>query len=90
MAEATSMRPVELKAMPRFAFKVKLAVAANVPPPRINFPAVALPGAAPRLLSALMLKVPALMVAVPLNVFAPERVNVPVPVLINDKVPAVF
>ena len=76
--------------MPRFVFRVKLAVVPNVPPPKISFPAVALPGAAPRLLSALMLKVPTLMVAMPLNVFAPERVSIPVPVLVNDKVPAVF
>ena len=84
------MRPIELKVMPRFVFKVKLAVVPNVPPPKTSFPGVALPGAAPRLLSALTLKVPALMVAAPPNVFAPERVSVPVPVLVNDKVPAAF
>src|SRR5439155_23746422 len=47
-------------------------------------------GAAPRLWPALTLHVPGLMVVLPLNVLDPERVSVPVPVLVNDSVPAVF
>ena len=49
-----------------------------------------LAGAAPRLLSALTLKVPALIVVLPPKVFAPESVSVPAPVLMNANVPAVF
>src|SRR5438034_490393 len=78
------MVPVELKAMPRFEFNVRLAVVVRLPPPNVSCPAVALAGAAPRLLSALTLKVPALMVAVPPKVFAPESVSVPDPDLVSD------
>ena len=65
MLAVTSIVPVELKAIPRFEFKTNVVVIANVPPPNVNCPATALPGAAPRLLSPAMLIVPALIVVGP-------------------------
>ena len=58
--------PVELKAMPRLELRAKLVVVAKVPPPKVNWPAVAPPGTAPRLLSAEIFKVPPLIVVAPL------------------------
>src|ERR1700680_1625441 len=87
-ADATSRGPVEVKAMPRLEFSVKLAVVAKVPPPKVNCPGVAAPGAAPRLLSAEICKIPPLIVVAPLYVLAPESVSVPVSVLVRPPAPA--
>ena len=64
--------------MPRLLFNVMSAVANKVPPLRISEPAVAEPGAAPRLASAPIDKVPAVIVVVPVYVLVPESVVVPV------------
>ena len=58
--------PVELKAMPRLELRAKLVVVAKVPPPKVNWAAVAPPGAVPRLLSAEIFKIPPLIVVAPL------------------------
>ena len=64
--ESVEIVPDEFKAIPRFAFKVKLLDVSNVPPPNANCPAVALPGAVPKFASALISNVPALIVVEPL------------------------
>jgi len=75
---ATSMVPPDApRLMPRLALSVKLAVVAIVPPLRVSEPAVAEPGAVPRLVSAEMLSVPALTVVVPEYVLTPPRTSVP-------------
>jgi hypothetical protein len=74
--------------MPRLLFSVKLAVACRVPPLITSCPGVALLGAVPRLLSALMLSTPPLMVVVPEYVLAPPSVNVPPPVKVRPVLPA--
>ncbi len=67
----TSMVPPPLpavgpRAMPRLPLSAKEAVAWSVPPLRTSWPGVALPGAVPRLVSALTLSVPPLRVVLPL------------------------
>ncbi len=58
--------PLAPSVMPRLALSVKTAELDKVPPFITSLPAVALPGTTPRLASASMLSVPALMVVMPL------------------------
>jgi len=53
--------PGLLIVIPRLLLIVKPAVACNVPPPNVSWPATAEPGAVPRFPSELMLSVPALI-----------------------------
>ena len=76
--------------MPRFVASVKLAVVSSVPPPKVSRPGVGTAGAVPRPASAAMAIVPALIVVTPVYVFVPDRVSVPVPVLVSATVPLPF
>ena len=66
-----------VNAIPRFAFKVNEAVVPSVPPLKVNWPAVALPGAVPNPASALIFNKPALIFVNPVYVFVPPNVKVP-------------
>ena len=54
-----------LTAIPLLAFNVKPAVVPNVPPLKVILPAVATPGAVPKLASAAIFKVPTFTVVAP-------------------------
>src|SRR3954469_25373798 len=65
VAAATSIVPVDVKAIPRLELSVNVAVVERVPPLNVSCPGVAAPGAAPSLLSAAMVTTPALIVVAP-------------------------
>ena len=65
-ASVWKVPPEVPNATPRLAFKVIVDVVSSVPPLRVNCPAVAAPGAVPRLASAETARVPALIVVDPL------------------------
>ena len=71
------------------ALRVKSAVDCKIPPFNVKCPAVAVPGAAPKPLSALILIVPPLIVVVPEYVFAPDKVKVPEPLFVSNPVPLI-
>ena len=78
------------RVMPRLAFSVKLAAASKVPPFKTRLPAVALPGTAPRSLSAAITSVPADTVVPPLKVLLPDRFNTePAPICVTLPVPLI-
>ena len=68
---------------------VKSAVDCNVPPFNVKCPAVAVPGVAPKPLSALIQIVPPLIVVVPEYVFVPDKVRVPEPLFVSNPVPLI-
>ena len=57
--------PAPVNVIPRFVLNIISAVVFKVPPLNVILAAVADPGVAPRLLSALMLNVPAEIVVIP-------------------------
>lgn len=67
-----------LKLTPRLLFNVMLAVINKAPPFSTNDPGVVVLGAVPKLASAPMDKVPAEIVVLPVYVFVPDKVVVPV------------
>src|SRR5690242_8455862 len=69
--------------MPRFALSVNVAVVWSVPPLSVSCPGVAEPGAVPRLLSAPIDRMPALIVVEPLYEFEPDSVSVDDPFLVS-------
>jgi len=80
--------PLLPKVIPRLAESVKLAVVVcNVPPLNVKSLAVTLPGAVPKLVSALRLNLPPLIAVAPVYVFAPDKVSVPDPTLVTLPVP---
>ena len=58
------------------AFNVKSAVVWSVPPPKVKWLDWTEPGTAPKLLSELILNIPALIVFVPVIELEPESVRV--------------
>ena len=79
--------PAPVSATPRLALRVIVALAISVPPLKVSWPGVALPGAVPRAESAAIEIVPPLIVVLPVNVLMPDRVSVPVPVLTRVTAP---
>ena len=76
--------------MPLFEFKEKLAVVWSPPPFKTKCEEDTVPGAVPKLLSALMLIQPCLIVVDPVIVLAPDKVKIPEPFLIKDPSPDKF
>jgi len=72
-----------VKLIPRLLFNVMSAVANKVPPFSTSEATVAEPGAVPKLASAPIDKVPAVIVVIPVYVFVPESVVVPVVFCVN-------
>ena len=77
MGLATDTVPGPVRAMPRLASRVNVALAVSVPPFNTSWPGVATAGAVPSPLSAAMLSVPAVIEVTPVYVFTPDSVNVP-------------
>ena len=79
----------ELSVMPLLEFNVMSAVVTRAAEPfvaglKFRKFAVAEPGAVPRLPSLLIDNVPALIVVVPVYVFAPDSVILPEPILVSE------
>src|ERR1700686_168819 len=71
----------------RLALRAKGPVGARVAVPMDTGPAVGDAGGVPRAASAAIERVPALSVVAPLSVLTPDRVRVPVPVLVRASWP---
>ena len=71
------------RAIPRFELSVKSAEECKVPPFNVRCPAVTEPGADPNPLSALTLRVPALIVVDPAYVLTPPIMSLPAPILVR-------
>src|SRR6266571_432696 len=87
VAGSVEIVPAPVKAIPRLAARVKVAVVRSVPPPKTIFPGLAAPGALPRPASAAIATAPALMVVTPEYVLAALKTTVPAPLLVNPPAP---
>jgi len=74
--DGANVPPAELSVIPRLPLSVKLAVVPSVPPLKASWLAVAEPGAAPRLASAPMFRVPPFRLVAPVKAVSYTHLDV--------------